>query len=358
MRPLLLVVAVTFGSACPTVPPCSVRTCPLGCCDTSGQCQTGSATSACGSGGAVCRSCSVIEACSAGACIPLGSGGTGGGSSGGGGVGGGNSGGGSGGGGSSGGAAGGTGGGPRLEVLPTRATVPTLGSLYLSGRVVGAPDTGVTFQLVQGTGSLRAAGPSASLYFPASPDAFVRVQAQANGNPALTRTIELAVSNTVRRVEVVPSGVSQFPYVLATASAQTFGAYEVVSTLVQGVSPAEWYSWPQGAITPTGTLTADVATQRVYARNPATDVWGWSEVRVQATTEPSVSVTPAVSTTGPGGVVQLTAMTSNGAAVTWQAMGGSVSSTGTYTAPSTPGIYLVQASAAPNRYGVATIVVR
>jgi hypothetical protein len=235
--------------------------------------------------------------------------------------------------------------------MPARATVPSRTTLVLSGRVVGAPDTGVTFQLLSGSGSLRTMSPSTSLFTALSPDAAIRIAASSTTNPALSRTIELAVTNFDEPLFLLPEGISQLPYVLATATTQTFTAAEYLS-------PAEFFAWPSGTISSTGLLTATVGVERVYARNPANNVWASTDVDVRATTEASVVITPAVSTTTRGGVVQLTAMTSSGAPVTWRALGGSVTPTGTFTAPTTPGIYLVQASVTSSRYAVATIVVR
>jgi len=82
-------------------------------------------------------------------------------------------------------------------------------------------------------------------------------------------------------------------------------------------------------------------------------------VQVTATSAESIVVTPSVSMVAPNGVVQLTATVSTGASVTWSSLGslGSVSSTGTYTAPSTPGVFVVQAVIGP-RAAVATIIVQ
>jgi hypothetical protein len=75
---------------------------------------------------------------------------------------------------------------------------------------------------------------------------------------------------------------------------------------------------------------------------------------------PSIAVSPAVSTVAPRGVVQLSATVSTGDAVTWSVLsadGGQVNSTGTYTAPVTPGVYVVEARVG-GRVALATIVVQ
>ena len=79
---------------------------------------------------------------------------------------------------------------------------------------------------------------------------------------------------------------------------------------------------------------------------------------------PSVAVSPSLASVGPNGVVQFTANISSGAAAQWTALsanGGSISSSGTYTAPSTPGVYVVAAQPVGGnglRFGVATVVVQ
>lgn len=79
----------------------------------------------------------------------------------------------------------------------------------------------------------------------------------------------------------------------------------------------------------------------------------------------SVSISPATAAVAPGGTQQLTATVSGttNTAVTWSvqegAGGGAVTSTGLYTAPSTPGTYHVVATsqADSTRSAVATITV-
>ena len=75
----------------------------------------------------------------------------------------------------------------------------------------------------------------------------------------------------------------------------------------------------------------------------------------------SVSVTPASATVAPSAAQQFTATVANAAdqTVTWSASGGSIGSTGLFTAPSQPGSYTVTARsvADPTRTGTATLTV-
>ncbi|MDP1921257.1 MAG: hypothetical protein Q8L14_33760 [Myxococcales bacterium] len=340
--------------SCPGgVRPCSTATCPVGCCDAAGLCQSGMSSSACGIGGARCSACTVTQNCTQGMCSSGNSGtggfGAGGGSSG---VGGGFS------------TGGGTG-GASLEVMPAQATVATQSSVTLSGRVVGAVDNGVTFSVVQGSGFISSSSPSSAVYRAQSADATVRILAVATMNSSVSRFIDLSVRDTVTPFGVVPQSISQTPYVLAPASRQTFAGYRIVSAgvspsaVLAGVRSLEWRVWPSGIIDTGGTLTADALNRRVYAREPSTDLWASTDVDVTATSAASIVVTPSVSTVAPNAVVQLTATVSTGATVTWSASGslGSVNSSGTYTAPATPGVYVVQAAVGA-RSAVATIIVQ
>ena len=111
----------------------------------------------------------------------------------------------------------------------------------------------------------------------------------------------------------------------------------------------------------------------VYVYGPTsafpTQVWNssnyWVDVVVQYTptlpTPIAVSVSPVTATLGAGATQQFTATVagSTNSAVTWSATGGSVSSTGLYTAPSTPGTYTVTATsvADPTQSASATVTV-
>lgn len=55
--------------ACGTpTPACNQRTCPTGCCDSSGACQSGQSNGACGGFGSLCVQCSIGSTCIVGAC--------------------------------------------------------------------------------------------------------------------------------------------------------------------------------------------------------------------------------------------------------------------------------------------------
>lgn len=344
----LVVMAVAAG--CGGQMRCSSATCPVGCCDSSGKCQSGSFSAACGIGGASCSVCSVTQTCSQGQCIGANTGagnGTGGGISG---------------------TAGGTA-GPQVQVMPPSATVVSGDSLTLSGRVVGGVDNGVAFSLAQGGGSLSRTSASTATFFAASGNATVRILATSVQNSSVSRFIDLNISQTLESFSVLPTSPSTNALPLPPGSKQTFSGMRIMSvpnpttpsSTVRGVAGLQWLVWPSGTIDVTGTLTAATTDERVYALEPSTNLWSSADVSVMATNTSAVAISPAVTTVTRGGVVQLTAMVSSGDPVTWRvvsANGGSINSTGTYTAPSSAGVYLVQASTPGSQYGLATIVVQ
>jgi len=379
VRPVVsLLAGLTVGllgalaPACGPAPStCSSSTCPGGCCDSAGACQLGNTTAACGSGGVACTACPSTQQCSLGLCGTPGTGGgsagggTGGGSTGGG-TGGGSVGGGTGGGSSGGGTGGGTG-GVSIAVLPPSATVPDFSLVTLSATVTGSPNQTVTFTLESGPGTLRTLGPSTAVYSHASEHATaqVRVTAAASASATVLVPLTLTVADSF---EVIPQAVSATPYALGPNSRQSFAAAQFVSWPNQylGLEGVEWQLWPQGqpATGNTITLPAQTGTARLYATLPSTNVWASAELQVQTTSLPSIEVTPSVATTSVNGVVQLTATTSTGVGVTWAVLspgGGGVSAGGLYSAPATPGVYVVTATpigGTSERFGVATIVVR
>lgn len=359
---LLAALAPACGPAPST---CTSTSCPGGCCDAAGACQRGDAATACGSGGLTCVACPATQQCRLGVC-GLGTGGGSGGSAGGG-AGGGSAGGVAGGGSGGGAVGGGSGGGISLTVLPPSATVPDFSTVTLSAAVAGSPNQTVTFALESGPGTLQTTGPSTAVYLHASEHATAQVRVTAAASASATVLVPLTLT-VADRFEVIPRAVSAAPYVIGPNTRQTFAAVQLVSWPSEyvGFEGVQWQLWPQGP-TPsdnTVTLPAQSGAARLYATLPSTNVWTSLDLVVQTTGLPSVEVTPSVATTTVNGVVQLTATTSNGAAVSWSVLspyGGSVSGSGSYTAPATPGVYVVKALPAGGtgeRFGVATIIVR
>ncbi|MBS1827263.1 MAG: Ig-like domain-containing protein [Acidobacteria bacterium] len=105
---------------------------------------------------------------------------------------------------------------------------------------------------------------------------------------------------------------------------------------------------------------ASTTTYTLTATNTAGSVTASTTITVNTTT-PSVSVTIAPSTISilTGGTQQFTATVSNASntAVTWSATGGSITSTGLYTAAATPGAFTVKATSVQDTTKSATAAV-
>jgi hypothetical protein len=151
---------------------------------------------------------------------------------------------------------------------------------------------------------------------------------------------------------------------ISPGSQQTFAAvrYGSPAGYYLGMRGVDWTMWPSGTVTD-GTLTSTSTMQRIYAREQSSNVWASVAVSGQTTSEPSVAVTPSLVTVAPNAVVQFTANISSGAAAQWGVIssnGGTISTSGTYTAPSTPGVYVVgvEPQGGGLRFAVATIIVQ
>jgi len=335
-------------------PPCSPSTCPIGCCSSAGKCESGTAANACGIAGASCSACTFTQQCIQGQCFSSSSMGGGGGSSGGG----------TGGGAATGGGGGGTtGGGGGLIVFPTSAVVPFASSLDLSALLVGNPsDPAVNFSIESGPGFLSATSNTSTRYTSYSSNATVRIRASANFLSSVAQYIDLRVDGTRTAFEVQPSEFGSFR--VSPNERQTFAAVRRLSTTsLRGVATPHFTLWPSLDNSSSGTFTIDSQQLRVYAQETDTDVWASKDLVVATTSEPAVTIAPSYSTTSRGGVMQLSASASDGSAISWwvlDSQGGTVSQSGLYTAPMTPGIYVVGAIAAGgsgSRYALASIVV-
>jgi serine protease len=100
--------------------------------------------------------------------------------------------------------------------------------------------------------------------------------------------------------------------------------------------------------TPATTTSDNGATFYVKVSNSAGSVTSNTVILTVTAAAVSVAITPATATVSIGGTQQFTASvtgTSN-TAVTWTATGGTVSTSGLYTAPSTTGTYTVKATSA------------
>ncbi len=170
------------------------------------------------------------------------------------------------------------------------------------------------------------------------------------GTPLLASLVLPAPIATVVAVSVSPSTVTVNP-----GATQTFAAVVTGST-----NTSVTWSATGGSITSAGVFTAP-ATKGTYTIT-AKSVADTTKTATATVTVPiTVAVAPGTTTVNPGGT-QTFAATVKGTtntAVTWAASGGSISSSGVFTAPNAAGTYTITAksSADTTRTGTATVTV-
>jgi hypothetical protein len=250
--------------------------------------------------------------------------------------------------------------------MPQSATVPEFGSLDLSAEITGgAPNQDIAWTVESGGGSIVSTGASTAQYLAYSANATVRIRAQAIFLSSLASYADLTIDPGGRGFSVVPQEFSSSAYALAIGQPQTFAAVRQIGSgpsSLEGLRGVDWFVWPAGSIAD-GNVIPQTPMQRIFAREQSSNIWASADINPQTTTLPSVAITPSRSTTTTNGVVQLTAILSSGTPQWTIASpgGGLITSTGTYTAPSVPGVYVVRLSPAGGsglRFAVATIIVQ
>ncbi len=271
-------------------------------------------------------------------------------------------------GGGMGGGMGGSGGsnGISVSVIPQSITVPRGGSVDIVASVNGATNQTVLATLSNGGGNVTSTSINTARYVAPYQEgsAIITVTSAADANAKATISVTIA---NVSPISIYPNLVSNSVYTVSQGGRQTFSVAEYVSGAgVLGFENIQWRIWPVGTISADGTAAfgdARAGPTYVFANEPVSN--RWDSVQLQVSTGPTltVEVSPAVSTVAPNGVVQLTATTSNGTAVSWSTgstNGGSINASGTYTAPALPGIYTVVAASFQDnrRFALATVIVK
>ena len=107
------------------------------------------------------------------------------------------------------------------------------------------------------------------------------------------------------------------------------------------------------------TLTSGAHLIEVQASDPSTgQVYTTPSSITVSSTVATVTVSPGSATLQTGATQQFTATDSAGLAITWSATGGTISSTGLFTAGTTPGTFTVTATDSKNNVGNATVTVQ
>jgi hypothetical protein len=246
-----------------------------------------------------------------------------------------------------------------ISVSPPTALVEIGSTQAFTATVAGAANTQATWAVTEGTtgGSVTSSG----VYTPPSTPGTYHVVATSVADGTKSSNATVTVINPVT-VLLAPS----------TANLTTQQTQQFTATVMGSTNQVVTWNVVEGAIggtiTSTGLYTAPAVTStQVFHVSATPDANPAKVVQATVTVAPGVGVqvTPLAVTLQPAATQQFTASVtgSSNTAVTWSiqegAGGGTVSTTGLYTAPSASGTYhVVAASAADNtKRGVATVIV-
>jgi hypothetical protein len=244
-----------------------------------------------------------------------------------------------------------------VDVAPDSAEVEPGSSLQFLSSVTGTADTAVLWEVVEsGGGTISSAG----LYLAPSTAGSYHVRASSHADPSVQATATVKVTPT----PVVTVAVSPRTPTVAAGGSISFAA-----TVGGASNTAVTWSVQEpsgcGAITVAGVYTAPGAgaTCHVVARSSADPTR--SDVATVTVTPPAavaVTISPSPGSLRSCRSLTLTATVTGTSdrSVTWsvqETAGGTVSSTGVYTAPSSAGTYHVVATsrAVPTASAIATM---
>ena len=233
-----------------------------------------------------------------------------------------------------------------VSVGPSSASLATGGTQQFSATVTGSSNTAVTWSATGGTVSangLYTAPATAGTYS-------VTATSQADSTKSASATV------AVTTPPVVAVSISPLSAALLTGGTQQFTAY------VSGSSnTAVTWSATGGTVSSSGLYTAPATagTYSVTATSQANSTKSASATVTVTTPAVGVSISPVSAALLTGATQQFTATVtgSTNTAVTWSATGGTVSSSGLYTAPATAGTYSVTATSQANNTKSASATV-
>jgi hypothetical protein len=217
-----------------------------------------------------------------------------------------------------------------VSIAPGSASLPTGGTQQFTATVTGSSNTAVKWSATGGSVS------SSGLFTAPSTGGTYTVTATSSADSTKSASATVAVSTPVAAVSIAPGSAS-----LATGGTQQFTA-----TVTGSSNTAVTWSATGGTISSSGLYTAPSAagTYGVTATSVADSTKSASAtVTVSAV---AVSIAPGSASLPAGGTQQFTATVtgSSNTAVTWSATGGTISTSGLYTAPATAGTYTVTAT--------------
>ncbi len=245
-----------------------------------------------------------------------------------------------------------------VSVTPATTKVGTGGAVAFAAAVTGTVDTRVTWSVVEpGGGTID---PTGVYTAPSTPggyhvNATSVADSRASGQSAVTVVLPVLVSISPRTPSVVAGRTVTFTAAVSNAT-DTSVTWAVAGTSCGTITQTGVYTAPAAAATCTVTATSHQDPTR------------GDSVRVTVTAPPppvTVALTPSPAAADACKTVQFSATVTNAAngAVTWSvregATGGTVSTSGLFTAPATGGTYHVVATsvADPTATTVATVTV-
>jgi hypothetical protein len=258
-----------------------------------------------------------------------------------------------------------------VAVSPSSASLAPSGKMQFSASIQGTT-TNESVTWVASIGSITSSG----LFTAPSNSGTCRVTATSVADPTKFASATVTVTATPAPAPPTPS-VTSVTISPASASSVTGGTLPFTAT-VQGTTSNKAVTWTAllGSITNSGVYTAPAkaGTDTVTATSSADPTKAASAVVAVTTAPPgpappppspsvnSVTVSPASSATTTGGTLQFTAAvqgTVTDKSVSWKASLGSVSASGSYTAPSNAGSDTVTATsnADSSKSGSATVSV-
>ena len=234
-----------------------------------------------------------------------------------------------------------------VSVSPTTATLQVGQQKQFTGTISGATNTAVTWKASGGTvtsGGLYTAPSSAGTYT-------VTATSAADSTKSASAVVTVSQATQVS-ISVAPS----------TVSLSTGGQKQLTASVSGSSNTAVTWTASGGSVTSGGLYTApsSAGTYTVTATSAADSTKSASAVvTVSQPAQVSVSISPTTASISTGAQKQFAASVSGSTntAVTWTASGGSVTSGGLYTAPSSAGTYTVTATSAADSTKSASAVV-
>jgi hypothetical protein len=242
-----------------------------------------------------------------------------------------------------------------VGVAPTNTMLTASGTVQFSAAVSGASNTAVSWSVASGAGTVTSSG----LYTAPASAGTAAVMATSVADPSKTATATVTI--TAASGSTISVGISP-----SSTTTTTNGTAQFAATVSGTTNTAVTWSATAGTISSTGLYTAPstAGTSTVKATSAADPTKSASaSVSVSAPVTVSVSVTPNNTTVTTNGTVQFTAAVtgSTNTAVTWSVAsgGGTVSTSGLYTAPSTAGTATVLATsvADPRSSALANVTI-